>query len=427
MPEGSTRARACSWPPPGPPLRLSGEHFAASLVFLVLGGLGLIWIAPSVASGAISDPRVIGVTHLFTLGWISTSIFGALYQFLSVALRAPIRWERLAEVTFAVWTAGVAAFAGGTVLGWAPAYVAGAAAVGVAVALFEVNLAATLARAPRRGLTWWCVAGAALFLAGGWVLGMLLAVNLTTGLLGGSRFVVAAVHVHIAAGGWVLLVMIGVADRLLPMFLRSHGAPDWPGRAAAILVAAGAGGLLLSEHLLGIWVLRPAGAALAAGATLFLLQAFLHFRGRPRPELDPGMRLVAAALLLLAAAVPVGWIATGRGLAAGRLLAVYGLLLVPGALGLFVAGHYYKILPFLTWIHRFGPVAGERDVPEVSELYRHGPAHTAGALLAGGVVVLASGALVGSTGVVRLGGLAFATGAALQAAQMLRISRRSPA
>ena len=31
-------------------------------------------------------PRVVAVTHLFTLAWITTSIMGALYQFLPVAL-----------------------------------------------------------------------------------------------------------------------------------------------------------------------------------------------------------------------------------------------------------------------------------------------------------------------------------------------------
>ena len=27
-----------------------------------------------------------------------------------------------------------------------------------------------------------------------------------------------------------------------------------------------------------------------------------------------------------------------------------------GAIALFIAGHYYKIVPFLIWYHRFGPL-----------------------------------------------------------------------
>src|SRR5688572_26779770 len=74
-----------------PPFRLPGEHFAAALTFWGVGALGLIRVAPDLAQGLFPLPRVIAVTHLFTLGWITTSILGALYQFLPVALRVPIR------------------------------------------------------------------------------------------------------------------------------------------------------------------------------------------------------------------------------------------------------------------------------------------------------------------------------------------------
>ncbi|MHB1168585.1 MAG: hypothetical protein ACYC28_04815, partial [Longimicrobiales bacterium] len=86
----STMAAAAPFMPAGaastnaPPFRLPGEHFTAALLFLVAGAFGLIAIAPALAMGAYVSPRVAGVTHLFTLGWITTSIMGALYQFLPV-------------------------------------------------------------------------------------------------------------------------------------------------------------------------------------------------------------------------------------------------------------------------------------------------------------------------------------------------------
>src|SRR5581483_6073149 len=53
--------------PAGPPLP-PGEHFAAALGAFVLGGLGLVWVAPDLGVGAFLAVRVIGVVHLFTLG-----------------------------------------------------------------------------------------------------------------------------------------------------------------------------------------------------------------------------------------------------------------------------------------------------------------------------------------------------------------------
>lgn len=409
-----------------PPFRVPGQHFAAALGFLVLGGAALAWKAPAVAAGAFVDPGLVAAVHLLTLGWISTSIMGALYQFLPVALGAPVRWLRVADLTFVAWTGGVAAFVAGLAGGLPGLRLGGTVALGAGILLFAANLAATLSGAPRRGLTWWCVAGATASLLGAWVLGALLAVNLSTGMLGATRLTVLAVHLHVAAGGWVLLTMIGVADRLLPMFLLSHGAGDAAGKAAAALVAAGTAGLLLSEHLLPVGVLPVALGLQAAGAAAFLFQTIRHFRHRRRPRLDPGMWLVAAALVLLGLAVAVGAIALVAGTPDGRLLVAYGALLVPGGLGLFVAGHYYKIVPFLTWFHRFGPVASEREVPQVTELFDHRVAHAAGLLLVAGVAGLATGALLGRVDVGRIGGVAFGAGALVEGAQMLSIARRRP-
>src|SRR5690606_32181045 len=92
-------------------LRLAGEHFAAAMVFLIAGCAGLVWVAPLLASGLYLSPKVAGVTHLFTLGWLTTTIFGALYQLLPVALGAPVRWRAVGHVSFATFVPGVAVFA----------------------------------------------------------------------------------------------------------------------------------------------------------------------------------------------------------------------------------------------------------------------------------------------------------------------------
>src|SRR5690606_33951533 len=55
-----------------PPFRLPGEHFTAALCFLALGTAGIVVAAPELASGAYLSPRVTAITHLFTLGWITT-------------------------------------------------------------------------------------------------------------------------------------------------------------------------------------------------------------------------------------------------------------------------------------------------------------------------------------------------------------------
>lgn len=383
-----------------PPLRLPGEHFAAALGFWLLGAAGLVWVAPDLAQGAFPLPRVVAVTHLFTLGWITTTIQGALYQFLPVALGVPVRSERLAHASCALYVPGVLLFVGGLLASQYVVMLSGAALFGTALLLFVGNLAATLRRAPKRNLTWWALVGAAVSLVGTVALGVSLAGNLRWDYLGANRFLALGVHLHVAIAGWVMLVIVGVAHRLLPMFLLSHGASERPGRVAAGL--------------------------LAGGAVAFLAQAALFFRHKKKPALDPGLRLAAVALGFLALALVLAPFFLTRGLAVPRLATAYVLTLVLGALSLFVAGHYYKILPFLIWFHRFGPLVGKQPVPRVVDLYDVRPGNAAVALLGAGVLGLVAATLTGTGWAARPSAALFATGAAIVAMQMFTISRRRP-
>lgn len=391
-----------------PPARLPGIHFAAALVFLALGALGLAWSGPAIAAGSFSSPRVIGSFHLLTLGWIGTSIMGASTQLLPVALGARLRWPGLGFASFAAWAAGTAAFAGGMLADVRAAYLFGAGALGAGAVLFAANLWATLPRAPDRDLTWWCLGASGLFLLAGWVLGMLLAVNLRAGILGATRYSVLSVHVHLMAGGWVLLTMIGVGHRLLPRFLGSRSVSPWPMRLAAGLTALGSLLLVASEHILPVGVIRVALWTLAAGAAAFVLAALVHFRERSR---SPGaeMGLAGGGLALLFLAVGAGMALLALGPRPGAVMA-YGLLLVPGGFALFVAGMASRIVPFLAKIHG-GP--------------REGPALGAAAvLLTVGAAGLGAGPLLGSAALTTGVALVYAAGAVLLTTRLLPLAWR---
>jgi hypothetical protein len=409
-----------------PPLRLPGAHFAVALAFWAIGAAGLVWVAPEIASGAFTDPRVGAVTHLFTLGLITTTILGALYQFLPVALGVPIRSERLARATLALYAPGLALFVAGLAAGLPALFLPGAALFGTALLIFVGNLVASLARAPERSLTWWALAAASLFLVATVLLGVALTGNLRWGYLGAERLAAMGVHIHVAIAGWVLMVMTGVAHRLLPMFLLSHGASERPGALAVALLAAGTGALLVLHHHLTPGLVALIGVLIGGGALAFLVQAALFFRHRRKPALDPGMRLAAAGLGFLAVALAMAPFAVAAGVAAPRLATAYVLVLLLGGISLFVAGHYYKILPFLIWFHRFGPLVGKRPVPLVADLYAPGPAGAAAALLAAGVLGLATATLAGAAWAARPAALLFGLGTGIVVTQMWTISRRRP-
>lgn len=407
-----------------PPFRLPGEHFAGALALLACGSLGLVLVAPELAQGAFLDTRMIGATHLFTLGWITTSIMGALYQFLPVATGEPIRSVRLAHISFALYLPGLLAFVAGLLFGRTPLLLVGATAMGTGILLFVGNLAVTLHGASRHDITWWALVCAAVFLVVTLTFGLILAGNLRWGYLGGTRMLVLGTHLHVALAGWVLMVMIGVAHRLLPMFLLSHGATDRFGWWALRLVAAGAAALTVLHHApapIGRWL--PA-LLITGGCAAFLLQARAFYRRRVRRAIDPGMRLAAVALGILGVGLLLAWPVALR-LVGIRFAATYIATLITG-ITLFVAALYYKIIPFLVWYHRWGSLAGKQAVPRVSELYSARIAKVASAILVVGGVGVPLGIALASTIWIRVAALVFGLGVLVLSGQMFAMSRSAP-
>jgi hypothetical protein len=403
-----------------PPLILPGEHFAAALAFLALGAFALIELAPELAYGVFFAPRVVAGVHLFTLGWIMLSIFGALCQFLPVAVGRPLRWQSFAHVTFVLQVAGATGFICGLVGAHRGLIIAGASTLSAAFVLFAVHLAVTLATVRQRSVTWWALAGASVFMVVTPLYGVLLQTNHEQSL-GVHRFHVIAVHAHVAIVGVVLMTIVGVAHRLIPMFLLSHGANERPAKVALALLFGGA--VLLALPVGGMALDAVGGVLAAGGVVAFALQAVLFFRARKRRALDAGMRLAAAGLLGLLASIVIAPIALSRGLADLHLLVTYFWMLL-GAISLFVAGHYYKIVPFLIWYHRFGPLIGTRKVPNVAELYSQRIANIDAGLLIVGYAGLAFAMFFGSVFAARMFAFVFAAGVLVEVITMFRISRR---
>lgn len=419
-------------PPASPPIapapgsvRLAAQHFVAATLYLLAGSIGLVWIAPDIAAGAYVSPRVGGITHLFTLGWLTTTIFGALCQLLPVALGAPLRSPRVAWASFWTFVPGAGFLAAGVTTSSLSLLVPGVVLLTIGIGLALGNLGATLARARTRDVTWAAMAMALAFLAVVLVLGVLLAHNLHTGFIAGARMRVLAVHLHVALVGWVLLMIVGVSHRLLPMFLLSHGADTrWTRRA---LAAIATGVVVLAFGITADFLpVEWAGALLMVGGVgCFLRQAWEFYRARVRRQLDPGMRFAAIALAFLGASAILGVAVLAVSAAHLRLATLYVASGLLGGIVLYVIGFFYKIVPLLAWTVRFRGRMGKQLVPTVAQLYSARLAHVQLALMAGGVLVLGAGIATGSVHAVRCGGVLFLGGVLVFLAQLGRVATGS--
>jgi hypothetical protein len=407
-------------------IRLAAQHFVAATFYLVAGSAGLLWIAPELAAGAYLSPRVGGVTHLFTLGWLTTTIFGALTQLLPVALGAPLRYPRVAEASFWTFAPGAGVLATGIATSTLGLLVPGVLLVAAGTLLAVGHLAAALAGARNRDVTWAAIALALGFLASTLVLGMMLVHNLHTGFIAGARLRVLAIHLHVALAGWVLLMIVGVSHRLLPMFLLAHGSDTrWTGRA---VMALAAGVILLTAGMAGgASGLEWAGTLLLVGGVgCFLRQAYAFHRARVRRKLDPGMLFAAAALTFLGASALLGVAVLADGASHPRLATAYVTTGLLGGIVLYVIGFFYKIVPLLAWTARFRGRMGREAVPTVAQMYSAPLARVQLTLMATGVLLLVAGIAAASTPAVRGGGLLFLAGVLVFLAQLARVASGRP-
>jgi hypothetical protein len=340
-------ARARWLPAPWLPL----TYFAGAHVALLVA-CGVLLVQPDLPGAFHYHPRMVALTHLVTLGWITGSILGALYIVAPLALGCPLPPRPADASAGAAFWAGT----GGMVLGfwWGRHDLVALAAPLVVVAVLSVGgrvlLGLRTARVP------WPVSLHLALAFGNLVLAALLALTAIVGRLAGwftlAPLGVAMAHAHLAVLGWAVMMILGVAYRLVPMFLPA-AMPSSAGLAwSAILLECGALGaawtLATDGRLLLVWV---ACVTAALGAFSLQMRRALANR-RPRPAAMVGRDWSTwqthIALAWAAVAVCLGaWVATRPG-PTGWTWA-YGVAGLLGFIAQMVVGIQGRLLPMYAW------------------------------------------------------------------------------
>jgi len=298
-------------------------------------------------------PTTLACAHLLVVGFLATSVVGAFQAVAPLALRLPIAadWRDGALLVALVLTAcGVASHM------WLSTYsgVAWSGALLLMALLLRLpSWLGALASARLPGAIRAGVAMAWLALPLTAAFGIANAVHFGRPFLGSDRWQLLVGHAHLGAGGFLLLMVVALGQRLLPMFLPAAPPSPRASWAAVGLVAIGSYGLGAAQLLLP--AAGPAfGLVLAAGVLAFVgTVAAMGLRPKPAPKdlprPDAARALVGMAMLSLLGCVGLG-VALALGLAwrPAPVLA-YGVLGLLGGLGSMVLGIGARILPLAGW------------------------------------------------------------------------------
>lgn len=306
--------------------------------------------------GFFYHPRMVGVVHLVTLGWITSSILGALYMIAPMALRSRLPVGRLDWWVFWTYSISVAGMASHFWIDeingmlWAAHLVLGCLIfVGV-----KIVRAIRRARIPWGVKLHFVLAFVNIVFAGSF--GVLVGFNKIFGFLPGFVLTNVYAHAHLAGLGWVLMLIMGAGYRLLPMILPSAAPSGLRLVLGAILMETGCLGLFLSLIFGGAWTWIF--ALLTAGGIGVFLRTVLWMkrhprrpaRGLPRPDLGRIHIVQALIYLILATVLGLTLVFLPESLLKYRLAPVYGVVALLGIFAQMILGVSLRLLPLFVWL-----------------------------------------------------------------------------
>lgn len=342
----------------------------AGPVSLVILMLVAIQRAPLLAADYLHNPATLAVTHLFTLGFGSTVVSGALYQLAPVLLHSRLVSEKAADLHWLVHLTGTAMMIHGF-LRFTPNWVITGGSLVLTGALLQAgNLIATFRRAEKWNWNGAFLPVAVLFYLSVLSWGVVLAINQKYGFMPRVEGIPLTGHLVLGLLGWFSLMTVAVGLKLVPMF-----APGAPLPLELTMVAGGAlaagvlsmlGALALSHFALAAaGAVFHGGAALAAGALLAYAAGALHaYRTRRPGPLDFSVRFSLTAALLLPVSVLLLPL-VGRQPRGGVIL-FFALHFIGGT----ILGMLLRIIPFMVWLHRFRHrIDRQERVPFLHEMF----------------------------------------------------------
>ncbi|MDZ7594080.1 MAG: hypothetical protein U0932_05465 [Thiobacillus sp.] len=333
-----------------PPFALPLRFFLTAPLFLLAAAGLIVWAPEALASRW--TPQALALTHALTLGFLAMVMLGALLQMLPVVAGASLpAARRVAWVSHVSLTLGTLALMTGFLTAEPAAFGIAIVLLGGGFAVFLAAASISLGRAVA-GVTVNGIRLATVCLGVTLLLGLALALRYAGWWMPPAVETMISAHAAFGLLGWVLLLVIGVAYQVVPMFQIT---PPYPPRLARWLAGALFALLLLrAAALLFFPAAAPIVDAALAGAIVAFAVATLRLQARRRRKLPDVTldywRLGMASLLACVAVWLVAqfWPAWADSDAYPLLL---GVLFLGGFALSVVNGMLYKIVPFLAWFH----------------------------------------------------------------------------
>lgn len=342
----------------------------AGISFIV--GTALLLFHTDIIHSHYFNPITLAITHVMALGWGLMIIFGASHQLVPVLIEGKLDSNGLAYATFILAGTGIPFIVIGFYVfnvGWM--LQTGAVLVNLGVICYIANIFTSAYKSGKHDIHSWYVITAGLWLFSTTFFGLLLVLNFTKPLLPSDSVTYLTIHAHLGILGWFLLLVIGVASRLIPMFLISK----YTNTKTLWWIYGMINGSLISFL---IFRLLHANVQLYYVSMILALTAIVLFgihikrahKVRIRKNVDEQMKISLVSVLqmlipFVVLIVVLFLLPTEK----NNIILLYGFCIFFGWLTAIILGMTFKTLPFIIWNRTYHKKARVGRTPAPKELF----------------------------------------------------------
>lgn len=328
----------------------------------------LIYFSADSFSQHYFHPKLLAITHIATLGFITSVIIGSLYQMFPVLFETEIKHEVLGKLSFYALMLGLLFL---TYSFWVfnigyTFHIGGCLTV-LALILFSYVFYSSIKGCKNWSIEFDYVSTSVFWLLLTGLVGLLLVFNFSYPFIPRSHLEILKIHAHMGLVGWILLLIIGVSSRLIPMFIIAKSRNTTLLKYSYYLINIGLVLFCITVYFsLTNWLIYLSIFLIEAGVAIFLYFIFLAFKERIRKKLDTGLKLTFVSFLILISVLPLAMIIPSAVLPEKSMMTLrvlYGVMILLGFSGSLILGQTLKVVPFILWMYRFQQFSGTKKIP----------------------------------------------------------------
>ena len=324
-----------------PPISVPFRFFLTAPLFGVLISV-VLFLYPIDSIFNRYSPIAIGLIHLFTLGILAQIILGALQQMLPVLAGAvfprPILFANIVHICLVVGTLGLS---GGFIFSSQIFLSVGIVSLIISFGVFFTILIKLLFSVKYLNPT---VKTMKLFSISGFitvVLGIFLATQYLSNIVNSYHYIFVNIHILFAFFGFGLLLVMGVAFQVIPMFYVAQDFPQNIQQKFPRVIF----GMIIFFAIFSLFAQDTEAVKyiLSSLTAIFGYYGLKSLNNRKRPVFD--ITLWYWKLSLYSLIISMGLFLFGNNINLTAIVVILGFLYP------LLQGMIYKIIPFLAWFH----------------------------------------------------------------------------